>query len=186
MKLTLPVERLRRDTWLYGSLPACTKTSSELVILFSVPDFALISTHCRTTVTFETVGANCAHHSTRVPMPFRGVMTSSLTPTRPDDRQLLDTSSVSVVIVPRNRDLESGWWTHESNNLDARTSSGQTTVLCILSFCSFNCLTAWSCTLVTDHELDHRRISMARTKVASNGQHCFFFVNVLYSNFPIA
>ena len=48
----------------------------------------------------STLLTDGAHHSTRIPF-FRGHMTlyHSLTPTRPDDWHLLDTSSVSVVIV---------------------------------------------------------------------------------------
>ena len=43
------------DTWLCGSLPVCRKPRQNWSFLFSIPDFPLISTHCRFTVTFETV-----------------------------------------------------------------------------------------------------------------------------------
>ena len=45
------------------------------------------------------LAANSAHLFTRFPMFFRGVMTPSLMPTGADDSQLLDTSSMRIVIV---------------------------------------------------------------------------------------
>ena len=56
------------------ALSQCAETSLELVISFFV-EFALISTHCRFTVSIETIEPKSAHHSTRFPMLFRGVMT---------------------------------------------------------------------------------------------------------------